>query len=69
VRAGDEEEIRRVLTVGRGMALAFLAVAILLLLLAALGRGVPYLLGALDFAVLGAAFAWIGWRDPGGRPA
>jgi hypothetical protein len=63
----DEAEVGRALTLGRGLAIACLAVAVLLLVLGALGRGTPYLLGALDFAVLAAAFGWIGWRDPGGR--
>jgi hypothetical protein len=63
----DDVEVSRALLLGRIMALLFVAVAVLLLLLAALGRGTPYLLGALDFAAIGGALAWIGWRDPGGR--
>ncbi|MFN2432518.1 MAG: hypothetical protein ABR599_06830 [Gemmatimonadota bacterium] len=44
--------------VGTWVSFAFLAVAALLLALSAAGRGMPYLLGGLDFLVLGVVLLW-----------
>ena len=49
------------------LALLFLAVGVLLLALAAAGRGVPYLLGALDFLVIGGVLYWVGRGGRGVR--
>jgi hypothetical protein len=57
---------------GRVLAALFAAVGILLLALAATGRGWSFLLGAIDFLVIAAVLAWAlrdsRRRDPGPPP-
>jgi hypothetical protein len=58
--SGDAQaELAPALRAGKALAVIFLAVGVLLLALAAVGRGLPYLLGAIDFVVIGAILYWV----------
>jgi hypothetical protein len=61
VRAGPTE--RQPTLYGSVLAAVFLGVGALFLVLAAFGRGWPFLLGAIDFLVIGAVLYWVATRS------
>lgn len=54
---------------GTWLASVFLAIGVLLLVLSVAGRGLPYLLGALDFLAVGGILLWAAKDAPAARAA